>query len=107
MLDYQDRALERVPPREHGQHMNLVRPPGTTRDWRSQLSVEDLAAVEAVAGDLMDELGYERAARPDRRAASRAEEAKDRWRRYLGRRKRKGRLRSRLTVLRPSRPRVN
>jgi hypothetical protein len=107
MLDYQRRALERVPAREHRQHVNLVRPPAATRDWRSQVSAEDLAAVEAVAGDLMDELGYERAARPDRRAASRAAEATDRWRRYLGRRRRKGRLRSRLTVLRPSRSRVN
>lgn len=31
------------------------------RDWRSQMPAEDVKRFEAVAGDLLDELGYERA----------------------------------------------
>ena len=31
------------------------------RDWRSEMPTEDLERFEAAAGDLLDELGYERA----------------------------------------------
>ncbi len=31
------------------------------RDWRSQMPPEDVERFEAAAGDLLDELGYERA----------------------------------------------
>ena len=30
------------------------------RNWRSEMSTEDLERFEAAAGDLLDELGYER-----------------------------------------------
>lgn len=39
-------------------HTRLSEPPTTTRDWRSTLAPEDVAAVEAVAGDLLAEVGY-------------------------------------------------
>ncbi len=39
---------------------SLARPPTVgLRDWRKELSPEDVAAFEAVAGDLLAELGYE------------------------------------------------
>ena len=39
---------------------SLTRPPTPgLRDWRRELSPEDVAAFEAVAGDLLAELGYE------------------------------------------------
>ena len=44
---------------------SLKRPPTAgLRDWRSQMSQADVAAFDAVAGDLLDELGYESHERP-------------------------------------------
>jgi hypothetical protein len=41
-------------------HQRLLQPPTRgVRDWRTQMSREDVAAFEAVAGDLLEELGYE------------------------------------------------
>jgi hypothetical protein len=41
-------------------HQRLLQPPTRgVRDWRSQMSDEDVLAFEAVAGDLLAELGYE------------------------------------------------
>ena len=55
---------------------NLKRPPTRgLRDWRSTMAQADVEAFEAVAGDLLCELSYDRAtARPGRRgrAAARA-----------------------------------
>ena len=34
------------------------------RDWRSEMPTEDLERFEAAAGDLLDELGYERLPQP-------------------------------------------
>jgi hypothetical protein len=45
------------------------------RDWRSQMSAEDVERFEAAAGDLLDELGYPRAA-PCPGAAAREQAAK-------------------------------
>lgn len=43
-------------------HQGLLLPPTTgLRDWRSQMGDDDVAMFEAVAGDLLSELGYERA----------------------------------------------
>jgi sulfotransferase family protein len=39
------------------------------RDWRTHLPAEDLEVLEAAAGDLLDELGYERAVRMPGEAA--------------------------------------
>ena len=36
------------------------------RDWRTQMGARDLQVVEAVAADLLDELGYVRSSAPDR-----------------------------------------
>jgi hypothetical protein len=44
-----------------GHHSRLRLPPTKgLRDWRSQMSRDDLAVFEADAGDLLSELGYER-----------------------------------------------
>ena len=50
-----------VPPGERPHHANLALPvtPGL-RDWRREMPATDVALVEAVAGDLLSELGYER-----------------------------------------------
>lgn len=50
---------------------SLAKPPTPgLRDWRTELSPEDLAAFEGIAGDLLAELDYE-VATPDGRAAPR------------------------------------
>jgi len=53
-------------------HPNLHLPPTKgLRDWRRQMSYEESSMFEALAGDLLSELGYERAV-PSPRLASRA-----------------------------------
>jgi hypothetical protein len=62
MLDYhrKDPAAS-VPDRNWGHHRNLARPPTTgLRDWRERMSDADQQLFEAVAGDELSELGYER-----------------------------------------------
>jgi hypothetical protein len=62
-------------------HARLAEPlsPGT-RSWRSHMERDDLAAFEAAAGDLLDELGYERAVpRPWASARARAAWGRARW----------------------------
>jgi hypothetical protein len=55
------------------QHRGLLRPPTTgLRDWRTGMTRADALAFEAIAGDLLGELGYELAggsSLPSRRAA--------------------------------------
>ncbi|MGZ8692894.1 MAG: sulfotransferase family protein [Gaiellaceae bacterium] len=48
-------------------HQQSLRRPPTAglRDWRVQMSPEDVGAFDRVAGDLLDELGYETHERPD------------------------------------------
>jgi hypothetical protein len=55
-------------------HQNLRLPPKQgIRDWRSQLSYRQVAVFEALAGDLLEDLGYERRVpRPSLRARSEA-----------------------------------
>jgi hypothetical protein len=49
------------------------------RDWRQDMAREDLEAVEAAAGDLLEELGYERAVPdPSKEARRRAQIAASR-----------------------------
>ncbi len=44
--------------KEHQQRLN--EPPRVgVRDWRTEMAADEVAAFEAVAGDLLDELGYE------------------------------------------------
>lgn len=73
MLRYYERA-EAVLDKIQGEsfvkaHVNLSRPPTKgLRDWRTQMSDEDVEIFEALAGDLLDDLGYERrVARPSPR----------------------------------------
>ena len=57
MLRYPERAGELVGKVHH----NLAKPPTKGfRDWRREMSREDLTLFEALAGSLLDELGYER-----------------------------------------------
>lgn len=60
MLHPEDSAML-LPEGERPHHANLERPvtPGL-RDWRRDMPDADVALVEAVAGDLLSELGYER-----------------------------------------------
>jgi hypothetical protein len=48
-------------------HQQRLRQPPTSgvRDWRTQMSADDVAAFDRVAGDLLDELGYESSHSPD------------------------------------------
>jgi hypothetical protein len=63
MLDYPQRVSAALP--EQSQHRHEDRPPTAgLRDWRTQMPPADIAAFEAVAGGLLDELGYERGAAP-------------------------------------------
>jgi len=51
------------PPRERTRDGHRHQPPTKgLRDWRTQMSKKDLALFEVAAGDLLDELGYERGA---------------------------------------------
>jgi hypothetical protein len=62
-LDYDDEMLGYVgrtdsARKEHQQRLN--EPPRVgVREWRTEMSADDRAAFEVVAGDLLDELGYE------------------------------------------------
>lgn len=64
MLDYGDAAAgflaEAKHPEDH-QHLALAPTKGLI-DWRVSMSPQDLAMFEAIGGDLLEELGYERAA---------------------------------------------
>jgi hypothetical protein len=104
VLAYAERGLSRVPSGSQAIHGNIARAPTTTRDWRLEMSPEDLEVVEAIAGDVLTEMGYERAV-PDPSPAARSKGAAivAEWEEYLRRKKRKGRLRRRIGVLRPGR----
>ena len=65
MLDYPERVAGALPDDRRSQHRHEDRPPTKgLRDWRTEMPAADVAAFEAVAGDLLDELGYERGAPP-------------------------------------------
>ena len=63
MLRYHERADELVPTLGHtDHHQNLYKPPTVgLRDWRLEMSTADVAVFQSIAGELLDELGYERA----------------------------------------------
>jgi Sulfotransferase family len=89
MVRHSETALERIPGRPDGLHRRAATAPVTgLRDWRQDLAREDLDAVEAAVGDLLEELGYERAVpEPSREAKRRAQiAASRRARRHLMRR---------------------
>lgn len=58
MLDYVGRS--RSARKSHQQRLNQPPTPGV-RDWRTAMTAEDTRRFEAVAGDLLDTLGYETA----------------------------------------------
>lgn len=62
MLGYHDRAGELlVGAFDPGHHHNISRPPTKgIRNWRVSLSPRQVQLFEVLAGDLLDELGYER-----------------------------------------------
>ncbi len=63
MADYVGN-VEDISAKPHQQ--SLRRPPTAgLRDWRLQMSPEDVGAFDQVAGDLLDELGYESHERPN------------------------------------------
>jgi hypothetical protein len=88
MLRHSETAAMRIPGRADGLHSRAATEPSEARDWRRDLSREDLEAIEAAAGDLLGELGYERAVPdPPIRARRRAHAAASRRaRRHLARR---------------------
>ncbi len=61
-IPYDDRMVRFYEGSNPGQKAKQAWVPATTgrRDWQSQMSPEDLEQFEAVAGDLLDELGYPR-----------------------------------------------
>lgn len=59
MLRYHEDALDHMPARVRHLNGSLTRPPVTgLRDWRREMQRSDVATFEAVAGDLLGELGY-------------------------------------------------
>lgn len=60
MLDYTERARGSVLPRASMYNPNVVKPPSRTRSWRESMDPRHVEAFEAVAGDVLSELGYER-----------------------------------------------
>jgi hypothetical protein len=81
MLDYSD-AVD-VSAKPHQQR--LLQPPTSgVRDWRVELGRDDVRRFEAIAGDLLAELGYELAYPPARRLSLPARLALGRYRTMLG-----------------------
>jgi hypothetical protein len=72
MLEYE--GTVDVSAKPHQQRLRQAPTPGV-RDWRAEMAPEDVAAFEAVAGDLLAELGYETATRPSAAARARGRAA--------------------------------
>ncbi len=76
--------------RDNPRHARLAEPLSAgTRSWRTAMTPEDRERFEAVAGDLLTDLGYERAV-PDPPARARAAAAWGRLRRQLDRARARG-----------------
>jgi len=61
MLTYHQRGIDWMPPHLRAQHTHLLEPPRVgIRDWRRDMAEKDIAMFEAVAGDSLKALGYER-----------------------------------------------
>jgi hypothetical protein len=92
MLRHAERSRVRVPRPGLEHERSMAEPRPGARDWRREMAPEDLEAVEAAVGDLLDDMGYERAvpvpsaeARRRAGAARRRRERKHRWRRIKAR----------------------
>jgi hypothetical protein len=62
MLEYHERADEVLDGLRYTHHVQGIRRPPTRlgRDWRTNLGDHEVQLFEALAGDLLDDLGYER-----------------------------------------------
>lgn len=60
MLRYFERSERITAPAEWSRRHVLLPPTKGLRDWRSQMSGRDVVMFEALAGDMLEELGYER-----------------------------------------------
>lgn len=60
MLEYTERARGSVLPRAAVYNPNVMQPPTQTRAWQTSMPEGHVAAFEAVAGDLLNDLGYDR-----------------------------------------------
>jgi hypothetical protein len=61
MLAHDPGALEKVPARMRHLHSRLTLPPTKgLRDWRTQMPPRDIEEVEAIAGSVMNVVGYQR-----------------------------------------------
>lgn len=75
---------------------NWLPPVQGLRDWRRQMPVENVELFEALAGDLLEQLGYERTtSRVSPSIARRAADCSEWWSRFLERRAAKARKRAR------------
>jgi hypothetical protein len=61
MLDYTERARGSVLPRASMYNPNVTQKPSRTRSWRESMAPRQVEIFEAVAGEVLSELGYERA----------------------------------------------
>jgi hypothetical protein len=66
MLEYPDRADDLIAGLRHTNHVQGVRRPPSqgVRDWRTALPPHEVQVFEALAGDLLDDLGYARSGLP-------------------------------------------
>jgi hypothetical protein len=78
MLDDTKRAQAAVSHRSGRFNPNVTRPPGPGRRWQERMSDGDVEVFEAVAGGLLDELGFERRF-PSPRVAARARAVLSSW----------------------------
>lgn len=69
MLQYFERAESIVSSDVYKYRSVRLPPTKNLRDWRSQMSKRDLALFETIAGDLLEEAGYERGVRRPSHAA--------------------------------------
>lgn len=60
MLDYTQRARSAVLPRAAQYNPKVMEKPTTGRSWEKEMDPGDVEVFEAVAGDVLSELGYER-----------------------------------------------
>lgn len=61
MFDYVERSRGEVLDRARASNPNVTSPIHLTRSWREQMPLPQVEAFEAVAGDVLSDLGYERA----------------------------------------------
>jgi hypothetical protein len=61
MLDYTERARDSVLPRASMYNPNVTQKPSRIRSWHESMARGQVEIFEAVAGDVLSELGYERA----------------------------------------------